>query len=276
LQSKEIMPRRYTLLLIIPLLVGMLGVFPSGLAAEEESAPEPDPQTKQSIQYYKEGVRAARSRAYEEAIRWFEASLSLKPDVVAPRFSLGYVFEKTGRLREAEQAYRDVIAYQPRNPKAYLNLGNVLESQGRLSEAEGAYLESIRLNPKFARGHNNLAWLWVSSTDPSLRKPQDALTHAEKAVNLTERMEAGPLDTLAEVYYALGECLKAVWTEQEAVSEEPGEPQYKKSLQRFKYCRDAGWASRDGDASKAQRLWLKVIEISPNDWRAREELARFQ
>lgn len=270
------MPRRLSALLTVPLLLVALGAFPAGPAAQEEPPAEPDPATKQSIQYYKEGVRAARSGAYEEAIKWFEASLRLRPDVTAPRFSLGYVLEKTGRLQEAEQAYRYVIDHQPGNPKAYLNLGNVLESQGRLAEAEAAYLEAIRLNPEFARAHNNLAWLWVSSEDPSLRKPQAALEHAEKAVHITERMEAGPLDTLAEVYYNLGECLKAVWTAQEAVREEPEEPRYRKSLKRFELCRDAGWAARDGDLARAQRLWREVLEVSPDDRRARQELARLQ
>jgi Flp pilus assembly protein TadD len=270
------MKKRAGTLVSLILCIAVMGLAHTSRAAEEEDAPKPDPKTQQAIQYYKEGVRAARAKAYEEAIQWFNASLKLKPEVLAPRFSLGYVLEKAGRLTEAEQAYRDVLSVDPDNPKAYLNLGNVLESQGKLTDAEKKYQEALRLKPDFSRAHNNLAWLWVSARDPAVRRPQKAHAHAKEAVRLTERMEAGPLDTLAETQYALGQCLKAVWTAQEAVSEEPEDPQYKKSLRRFKLCRDAQWAARDGDVGRARKLWHKILAFEPDDWHAREELARLR
>lgn len=271
---------RARILVVIPLVLLFAAAGVSrparGAEAEEEATYERDPELEQAIQYYKEGLRAARAKAYEEAIRYFIASLQLKPEGLSPRFSLGYVYEKTGRLAEAEQAYRDVITVQPDNPKGYLNLGNVLETQGRLAEAEQAYQEALRVSPDFARAHNNLAWLWVSAKDPAYRHPEEALVHAKEAVRLTERMDAGPLDTLAEAHYVLGQCLKAVWTSQEAVSEEPEEAQYKKSLKRFSLCRDAQWAARDGDVGRAQSLWQKILQLNPDDWHARQELARLR
>ncbi len=264
------------ILTAIILCVALLGLALPGSAAQEEEAPPPDPKTQKAVQYYKEGVRAARERAYDEAIRYLRSSLELRPDLLAAHFSLGYVFEQTGRLDKAEEAYRQVIRVKPENTRAHLNLGNVLETRGRYAEAEQAYREALRLDPKFARAHNNLAWLWVSAPDPALRRPQEALAHAQEAVRLTERMEAGPLDTLAETHYSLGQCLKAVWTEQEAVTEEPSDPGYKKSLERFKLCRDATWAVRDGDVGKARRLWTRVLQLAPNDWRAKQELERLR
>ena len=265
--------------LLGPLILLLLGAMVLGLAhtaraAEEKTAPKPDEQVQQAMQYYREGIRAARAGAYEEAINWFKASLRLRPGVAPTYFSLGYTLEKLGRLSEAERVYRQVISMEPTNYKAHYNLGNALESQGKLAEAEKAYLEAIRLNPKADRAHNSLAWLWVSAKDPARRHIREALPHALEAVRLTERMDATSLDTLAEIYYAMGQCLKAVWTEEEAVNEEPGEATYKKSLKRFKLCRDAGWAARDGDMARARKLWREVIAIAPDDWRARGELAR--
>ena len=272
------MRARMAVVIPLVLLFAVAGISKPALGAEAEGEAlyEKDPVLEQAIQYYKEGLRAARAGAYEEAIQWFNASLKVKPEGLSPRFSLGYVFEKTGRLAEAEQSYRDVITVQPDNPKGHLNLGNVLETQGRLAEAEQSYQEALKLSPDFARAHNNLAWLWVSANDPAYRHPEEALIHAEEAVRLTERMDAGPLDTLAETYYVSGQCLKAVWTSQEAVSEEPEEAQYKRSLNRFKLCRDAQWAARDGDVGRAQALWQKVLQLRPDDWYARQELERLR
>jgi Flp pilus assembly protein TadD len=235
-----------------------------------------DPETKQAIAYFREGLSAVRAGAYEEAIRWFNASRMLKPNAVPVHINLGYAYEKAGKLKEAERSYREAIRLKPDFAPAYLNLGNVLKAQRRLAEAEKAYLEALRLDPEFARAHNNLAWLWVSSPDPSLRRLEEALAHAKEAVRLTERMEAGPLDTLAEVHYAQGRCLQAIWIEQEALEADPQNPSLRRSLKRFKLCRDAKWAARDGDKAKARQRWLKILKLAPNDWRAQMELARLQ
>lgn len=263
-------PAAYLTALVLTTL--MLACLALPGTAAEEPPPEPDQQTKQAIQYYKEGVRAARAGAYEEAIEWFQASLRLKPKMSPPYFSMGYALENLGRLGEAESAYRAVIQMEPENFKGQYNLGNVLESQGRIAEAEAAYREAIRLNPKAARAYNSLAWILTTAQDPAFRRPEEALRYATEAVHLTERMDSSPLDTLAEVNYSLGDCLKAVWIEEEAVSAAPEEGGYKKSLKRFKLCRDAQWASRDGDLSRAKDLWSQVLRIAPKDWRARQEL----
>ena len=263
------------LLVIIP-SIGPLGPLQPSRAAEEEPASKPDPQAKKALEYFRFGLGASRAGSYERAIKWFEDSERLKPGFAPVYLSLGYAYEKVGRLAEAETASREAIRLQPAIPRSHVNLGNVVKALGRLAEAERAYREAIRLDPEFARAHNNLAWLWVSSPDPAFRHPQEALPHAKKAVRLTERLDAGPLDTLAEVHYALGRCLKAIWTEEEAIDQAPGSAAHKASLKRFKLCRDAMWAARDGDVAKARRRWREILALSSEDWKAREELSRLR
>ncbi|MCH6566927.1 MAG: tetratricopeptide repeat protein [Nitrospinae bacterium] len=263
-------------LLVIILSLGPFGPLQPIHAAEEEPASRPDPQAKKALEYFRFGLGASRAGSYERAIKWFEDSERLKPGFAPVYLSLGYAYEKVGRLAEAETASREAIRLQPALSGAHVNLGNVLKALGRLAEAERAYQEAIRLDPKLSRGHNNLAWLWVSSSDPAFYHPKEALAHAQEAVRLTERMDAGPLDTLAEVHYALGRCLKAIWTEEEAIAEAPGNAAYKASLKRFKLCRDAMWAARDGDVAKARRRWREILALSSEDWKAREELSRLR
>lgn len=272
------MMRRLWLLVVIvsiPIL-GPLGASHPVRAAELETAEKPDSQARQAFEYFREGLSAAKVGAYEEAIRLYESSLRLKPNVAPVHLSLGYAFEKTGRLAEAERAYLEAIRLRPDIPQAHVNLGNVLEASSKPAEAEQAYLEALRLQPKLVRALNNLAWLWVSSTDPAFRRPKEALVYAKEAVQLSERMEAGPLDTLAETLYSLGRCFDAIQTEREAIVEEPGNAAYKSSLRRFQLCQDAMRAARDGNVAKARSRWKEVIAITPGDWRAREELARLR
>ena len=253
-----------------------LGPGRPALAAAQEPGQEPDPEAEQAKEYFRQGLSAARDKAYEDAIQFFQASLRLKPQIAFTHINLGYTYQKLGRLSEAEQAYRKAISLMPNSPQVHLNLGNVLKATGRLAEAERAFKEAIRLKPDFARAHNNLAWLWVSSKGPAFRHPREAMVHAKEAVRLTERMSSGPLDTLAETHYALGQCWDAVQIEEEAVDQASDIGPYKKSLRRFMLCLDAQRAARDGNLAKARQRWQKILYFNSEDWRARQELARLQ
>jgi tetratricopeptide (TPR) repeat protein len=73
--------------------------------------------------------------------------------------NLGLLLSSTGRLAEAERAYRDALALQkqlaaefPARPdfrlelaRSHNNLGLLLSSTGRLKEAETAYREALAL-----------------------------------------------------------------------------------------------------------------------------------
>ncbi|MDV2502482.1 MAG: hypothetical protein RX318_00805, partial [bacterium] len=138
--------------------------------------------------------------------------------------------------------------------------------------AIASYKEAIRLKPDYASAHNILAWLWVSSKDPALRRPREALAHAQKAVHLSGRKHSSYLDTLAEVHYALGQCLKATRVEEEAIHLKPGKAYYQKSLKRFVLCQKAIRAALAGDIATARERWQAILTLAPEDWRAQEEL----
>ncbi len=269
--------RLWLLVLIVSIPIpGPFGVSHPVRAAEERPAPQLDPQSQKAIEQFRQGLRAARAGAYEEAINWYEKSLRLKPNASPVHLSLGFAYEKSGRLADAEKAYREAVRLRPDIPQAHVNLGNVLEATGKLAEAERAYLEAIRLQPNLAGALNNLAWLWVSSPDPAFRRPKEAFVHAKEAVLLTERMEAGPLDTLAEIHYVLGQCFDAIQTEREAIVESPRNSAFKTSLRRFQLCQDATRAARDGNLEKARRHWQEILAVAPGDWRAKEALGQLR
>ncbi len=64
---------------------------------------------------------------------------------------------QSGRLREAETAYRDVLVGHLNNPDALHLLGLVTHQAGRLDEAVELIEKAISRAPDAARYHNNLA-----------------------------------------------------------------------------------------------------------------------
>lgn len=105
-------------------------------------------------------------------------------------FNLGLQHHQTGRLQEAEQLYRQIMAVAPQHagavhflgvlahqtghledavdliqrsigldssvPSYSINLGNLFQDMGRLDDAIAAYRTALRLQPNFAEAHNNL------------------------------------------------------------------------------------------------------------------------
>jgi tetratricopeptide (TPR) repeat protein/serine/threonine protein kinase len=124
-----------------------------------------------------QGRHKEAEAAYREAIR-------LMPHDAVSHYNLGNLLSDRGRSKEAEAEYREAIRLQPDYEPAHLNLGVVLYAQSRSKEAEAAYREAIRLKPDDLLPHNNLAWLLATCPDLELRDPQQAVAHAQKAVEL--------------------------------------------------------------------------------------------
>ncbi len=61
--------------------------------------------------------------------------------------NLGAALRASGRVEEAEAAYREAIARAPDFPSAHGNLGNLLQGRGRLAEAEVALRRASELSP---------------------------------------------------------------------------------------------------------------------------------
>jgi tetratricopeptide (TPR) repeat protein len=61
-----------------------------------------------------------------------------------------------GRLEQAMEVYRKLIAVQPRLAAAHLNLGLLLLRLERWAEAAGCFRAALALNPGLAVAHNNL------------------------------------------------------------------------------------------------------------------------
>lgn len=112
-------------------------------------------------------------------------------------------FARLGEQAPDLELYAQILEKQlqadPDNTNALLGLAGVYYEMGRWKDAEMAYRDLLDRDQTQATAFNNLAWLYLTCEDESLRNPVGALPLAENAV----RLEYSPttLDTLAEAYY---------------------------------------------------------------------------
>jgi tetratricopeptide (TPR) repeat protein len=71
-------------------------------------------------------------------------------------FDLALQHHQAGRLGEAEQIYRQILAQQPEHADAMHNLGMISFQMGRNDVAVELLRRAIVLNPSYAPAHNNL------------------------------------------------------------------------------------------------------------------------
>ena len=115
--------------------------------------------------------------------------------------NVGTELQAEGRLDEAVEQYRQVLALTPDDALAHSNLGTALAAQGRLDEAVGHYERALALAPGDADAHSNLgnALLSLGRSDEgvaSLRRaldvdPGSAEAHAALGIALHD---GGDLD----------------------------------------------------------------------------------
>lgn len=143
-------------------------------------------------------------------------------------FRHAQVHHEAGRLKQAEQIYRDILKAQPRNADAlnllgviacqsgrpevaadligqaikvnpaqaafYCNLGNVFNQQGKLDKAIATYHRALKANPKLADAHYNLG-----NTLRDQGRLDEAIVAYQRAI------EVSP--SYLDAYYNLGTVL---------------------------------------------------------------------
>jgi tetratricopeptide repeat protein len=91
--------------------------------------------------------RARDRRNWGAAARLYGKALDRAPINPPIWVQYGHALKESGRLAEAEHAYRTAILCDPGNADAHLQLGHVLKLQSKRAEAEAAYLLSSALDP---------------------------------------------------------------------------------------------------------------------------------
>jgi tetratricopeptide (TPR) repeat protein len=158
------------------------------------------------------------------AIRAYERTVDLSPGSAAVHVELGRAHELAGSIESAIDAYEKAVAIAPDFAEARARLALALLAQGRFELALQEFASAVARSPDSVLALNNLAWLLATHPLRSPERTEQAIAVAERAATLTDRRDAGVLDTLATAYASAGRFEAAVRTLDEAIDISSGRP----------------------------------------------------
>jgi protein O-GlcNAc transferase len=165
---------------------------------------------------------------------------------------------QAGRLREAEQIYRQILQAQPNHADAWHLSGVVLSQQGRHAEALPLIQKAIQLAPNMADYHGNLG-----ITLRGMQRFSEAITSFQTAVKLNPK--------LPEVWHNLGLALKDTKQYDSAVAA------FQRAIQLQPHHANAHfyWAQclrLLNRPSESIAVWQRLLSFKPNQVEARFNL----
>jgi tetratricopeptide (TPR) repeat protein len=160
------------------------------------------------------GIVFLQKGQLDEAISRLQAAIDLRPENGFAHNNLAKALLQKGRLPEAIVHYRKFLAIEPDNVEARNVLGTALIQQGRLSEAIEQWQEALAIEPENGNAASNLAWVFATCPEDSIRDGRRAIELAEKAL----RISAGKIPIifriLAAAYAEDGRFSEAIETAQ--------------------------------------------------------------
>lgn len=105
---------------------------------------------------YTAALRHHQAGRLPEAEQIYREILAVQPGHAEALHLLGVIAYQVGRYDEAVELIRQAIDQQPGGANAHNNLGNALKARGELDEAMAAYRQAIRLKPGNPEAHYNL------------------------------------------------------------------------------------------------------------------------
>jgi len=129
---------------------------------------------EQQLQAGIEHHRAGRLRDAENVYR---SILADDPEQADALNLLGIVALQSGNAQDATRLFEAAVSSRPDNPEFHNMLGEALRMSGKPELAEASYKNALELNPRFAGAHNNLANLYLQ-----MARLDEAIHHYQAAI----------------------------------------------------------------------------------------------
>jgi len=107
------------------------------------------------------------NREFKKALEYAEKALNLAPKLPEIYALLGGILLDTGLLSKAATTFKKGIELSPQNNQLRYNLGATLQLGGKLKEAAQLFSEILEVNPEFVDAYFALAKIAVSDGDLS-------------------------------------------------------------------------------------------------------------
>jgi tetratricopeptide (TPR) repeat protein len=109
---------------------------------------------------FDDASRALRSGRVDEAERAYRAIAQANPELGGPHANLGVIYRQAGKVDDAVRELESAVKLSPRQP-IYLNqLGIAYRQQGQFAKSRDAYQRALALDPGYAAAILNLGILY--------------------------------------------------------------------------------------------------------------------
>jgi tetratricopeptide (TPR) repeat protein len=163
------------------------------------------------------GAALHRKGLLDEAIGHYQKATELQPDYAEGYLGLGGALAAKGQLDDAIVLLQKAVMIRPDFAAAYADLGSMFLTKRQDLEAIASYEKALELAPRSLTSLNNLAWLFATNPDPSIRNGPKALALAEQAVQISGGADPFYLHKLAAAYAATGRFSQALETARRAL-----------------------------------------------------------
>lgn len=198
----------------------------SGVLADQRSTPtptqsatpKPPPRKLTAEELQKEGERLKTAGQYQEALKFYDQAIALRPKFAEAYGGRCYCLNKLEKFSEAMVACNDALDLKPKYPEAMWGKGNAYQQQKRLTKALALYEQAIINKPKFAE-----AWVSRGMVLQLLGRSYEAFWAVDRAIDL-ERNSADAWTTKGEALWELGRWDEAIIALDKALELQPNHP----------------------------------------------------
>jgi len=160
------------------------------------------------------GIVFLQKGQLDEAISRLQAAIDLRPENGPAHNNLAKALLQKDRLPEAMVHYRKLLEIEPDNVEARNILGTALIQQGRVREAIEQWQEALAIEPENGNAASNLAWVFATCPEDSIRDGHRAIELAEKALRISAGKIPMIFRILAAAYAENGRFSQAIETAQ--------------------------------------------------------------
>jgi tetratricopeptide (TPR) repeat protein len=150
----------------------------------------------------------------DEAIARLQAAIDLRPENGPAHNNLAKALLQKGRPAEAMFHYRKFLEIEPQNVEARNILGTALIQQGHVREAVEQWQDALAREPENGNAASNLAWVFATYPEDSMRDGRRAVELAQKALRVSGGKIPMVFRILGAAYAENGRFSQAIETAQ--------------------------------------------------------------
>jgi serine/threonine-protein kinase len=174
-----------------------------------------------SIAHYYRAWLYNRSGRFKEAIVDLDIVITQQPNSVAAYLERGAAHARLGETKQAVADYNKAIELAPNSTAGDLTRARAYAAMGDYAQAAARFDAARRRGPRDDKALNGFAWFRATCPNSSFRNGPEAVNAATKACEVTKWKDGHLIDTLAAAYAETGDFQQAMKYEAQAIASRP-------------------------------------------------------